>query len=146
MIKYEAVSSLIETYRPIASIKDSFGRMPLHLACMEIDNCGEKSFYKILEAWPQAAAHQDFEGRSPLHYLVARSDDIPEGVLSKLIAACPAALEMRDLVKETPFDLVESRRNEMQNAEAILKQLQLGSQESAPSTPGGADITAGVSS
>lgn len=127
MIKEQAISSLLTTFRPIASIKDSFGRMPLHLACMEIDNCGAQSFYKILEAWPQAAAHQDFEGRSPLHYLVARSDAIPEGVLAKLLAACPAALQMTDLTKETPLDLVEARRDEIQNADAILKQLKLGS-------------------
>lgn len=125
--KDEAIASLIDTYRPIASVKDSFGRMPLHLACMDVHNCGDQSFDRIIEAYPQAAAQQDLEGRSPLHYLVARNDDVPLDVLSKLVSTCPAALEMTDLVKETPLDLVESRRNEIVNADVVLKQLKLGS-------------------
>ena len=124
--KVDAIESLIATYPSIVSIKDSFGRMPLHLACMEIDACGQVCFEKILEAYPQAACHQDMEGRSPLHYLVARNDVIPEAVLSKLLSACPQALSMTDLVKETPLDLVESRRNEIENVEVIIKQLKVG--------------------
>jgi hypothetical protein len=57
---------------------------------------------------------------------VARNDVIPEAVLSKLLSACPQALNMTDLVKETPLDLVESRRNEIQNVEVIIKQLKVG--------------------
>lgn len=123
--KENAIESLIATYPAITSIKDSFGRMPLHLACMNIETCGQVSFDQILKAYPQAASHQDMEGRSPLHYLLARNDIIPEGILSKLVVTCPAALEMRDLVKETPIDLVESRRDEIENADLILKQLQV---------------------
>ena len=125
-VKEEAIASLIDTYRPIASITDSFGRMPLHLACMDIANCGETSFYRILEAWPKAAAHQDMEGRSPLHYLVARNDEIPQTVVERLVTACPEALKMTDLVKETPLNLVEARRSEIQNAGVILKLLNVG--------------------
>lgn len=125
-IKEEAMASLIDTYRPMVQVKDSFGRMPLHLVCMDIANCGETSFYRILDAYPQAAAHQDMEGRSPLHYLVARNDVIPLSVLEKLMNACLEALKMTDLVKETPIDLVEARRNEIQNANVVLKQLKLG--------------------
>jgi len=142
-IKEDAISCLIAAYRPIVSVKDSFGRMPLHLACMDIANCGEKSFYRILEAWPQAAAQQDMEGRSPLHYLVARNDDIPTHILTKLMSVCPEALEMTDLVKETPADLVESRRNEILNADAILKQLKLGSDD-APALSPGTGVTTGI--
>jgi hypothetical protein len=101
--KEDAVESLIDTYRPIASITDSFGRTPLHLACMDIQSCGETSFYRILDAWPKAAAHQ----------------------------------EMTDLVKETPVDLVEARRSEIQNADAVLKQLKFGSDVPALSTDAG---------
>lgn len=120
-IKVDAISALIRTHSPIASVTDSFGRTPLHLACMDVSNCGETAFYIILEAWPKAAAHQDMEGRAPLHYLVARNDDIPLSILEKVIATCPAALTMKDLVKETPFNVVESRRSEIRNVDVVLQ-------------------------
>jgi hypothetical protein len=125
-IKVDAISALVQTHRPIASLTDSFGRTPLHLACMDVNNCGETALDVILEAWPKAAAHQDMEGRAPLHYLVARNDDIPLGILQKIIATCPAALTMKDLVKETPLDLVESRRSEIRNADDVLQLLKQG--------------------
>lgn len=122
-IKVEAISALIHTHRPIASVTDSFGRTPLHLACMDVSNCGETAFYIILEAWPKSAAHQDMEGRAPLHYLVARNDDIPLSMLEKVIATFPAALTMKDLVKETPLNIVESRRSEIRNADVVVQLL-----------------------
>lgn len=124
-IKVNAISALVQAHRPIASITDSFGRTPLHLACMEVNNCCETAFDVILKASPKAAAHQDLEGRTPLHYLVSRNDEIPLAILEKVIAACPAALTIKDLVKETPLDLVESRRNEIRNAGAVLQLLKL---------------------
>jgi ankyrin repeat protein len=122
-IKVNAISALVQKHRPIASVMDSFGRTPLHLACMEANNCGETAFDVILEASTKAAANQDMEGRTPLHYLVSRNDEIPLGFLEKVIAACPAALAMKDLVKETPVDLVESRRSEIRNVDAVLQLL-----------------------
>lgn len=125
-IKLNAVSALLATYPTATSIRDTFRRTPLHIACMEIHGVGgcAEAAIMILDAYPKASAVQDLEGRTPLHYLLGRNDVIPLDLLSKLLAVFPKALMMQDNVKETPFMTVQQRGTEIQNAAAVLEMLQ----------------------
>lgn len=125
-IKLNAVSALLATYPTATSIRDTFRRTPLHIACMEIHGVGgcAEAAIMILDAYPKASAVQDLEGRTPLHYLLGRNDVIPLDLLSKLLAVFPKALMMQDNVKETPFMTVQQRGTEIQNADAVLEMLQ----------------------
>jgi hypothetical protein len=125
-VKLQAVSALLSTNRQAASTKNAFGRTPLHLACMDVANCGEGVAHMILDANAMAASVQDVEGRFPLHYLVARNDAIPLALLAKLIFAFSHALEIADSVKETPIDIVSIRGNEIQDSAKVLEMMQLG--------------------
>jgi hypothetical protein len=125
-VKLQAVSALLSAHRQAASTKNAFGRTPLHLACMDLTNCGEAVAHMILDTNALAASVQDVEGRSPLHYLVARNDDIPLALLTKLISVCPDALEMADSVKETPLEIVSLRGEEIKDAAHIFRVMQTG--------------------
>ena len=139
-LKLNAVSALLKAHRMASSIRDTFGRTPLHIACMDIYvptegdydhsgeeihvNCGEAVVSMILEAHRRAASVQDFEGRTPLHYLVGRNDTIPLDLLSKMIAAFPNALMIQDRVGETPLKIVQERGKEINICDHVIAMLQ----------------------
>ena len=130
-IKLNATSALLAAYPMATSIRDTFRRTPLHIACMEIHGVGgcAEAAIMILDAYPKAAALQDIEGRTPLHYLVGRNDVIPRDLLSKLIAVFPKALMMQDNVKETPLMTVQQRGTEIQDADVVVEMLQNAAEE-----------------
>jgi hypothetical protein len=117
-IKLEAVDALLGSNRQVACMQDSFGRTPLHLACMQ--SCLEEVALCILSANPRAAAIKDLEQRTPLHCLLARNDIIPLSLLQKLVEVCPTAVHLQDATGDTAADIVEERRQEIVNAEEVL--------------------------
>lgn len=131
VMKLKAVEALLEAYRQAPVIQDSFGRTPLHLACMDISHGGTEAALMIMDAavkFGDAASVPDMEGRTPLHYLVARNniqleDKNQAELLTKLVAFWPAALSWKDAVGETPMDVVASRKGEWSMADELLKVL-----------------------
>jgi hypothetical protein len=120
-VKLNAVMAMLRTDRWVASIRDTFGRTPLHVACMDLGMCGDECANYILEAYPKAAGILDIEGRTPLHYLVGRNDDIYHKFLVKLIVAFPGALQIPDNVQETPLQIVMQRGNELRNVDKVME-------------------------
>lgn len=127
-MKCAAVAALLEVNMDAATLRDSFQRTPLHWACMDVDgNHGEDSnssiIMMLLERAPAAAHMVDIENRTPLHYLVARNNEIPLRLIAKIVALCPEALSMKDEVGEKPIDIVQSRKDEIQNVDELTRSL-----------------------
>jgi hypothetical protein len=137
-VKLNAVMAMLRADRWVASIRDTFGRTPLHVVCMDLGLCGDECAKCILEACPMAAEMTDIEGRTPLHYLVGRNDDVLYGFLTNLIVAFPRALQIQDNVHETPLKIVMQRINEIKNVDKvieILKTYELQIQDSSSHDP-----------
>jgi ankyrin repeat protein len=122
-VKLDAISALLEANPSAGSVRDAFGRTPLHIACMDIAGCGVTAAYMIIDAYPKATAVLDVEGRTPVHYLIGRNDSVPLELLSKLISVFPDALKTQDSVMETPLQIAIQRIDELQNADAIIEML-----------------------
>jgi hypothetical protein len=135
-VKLEAVAALLAAGR--SAVPNSFGRTPLHVACMDVVNSGgEKVAYMIVELSPNSCSVQDVEGRTPLHYLVGRNDEIPLPLLAKVISIFPKALKMQDNVMETPLDIVTQRWDEIKDVDAIIQLLKDGEHQTGPQILGG---------
>lgn len=120
-MKLAAVGALLEANRQAASTADSFGRTPLHLACMDVNQGGGcDAASMILDVNPLAATVVDLEKRTPLHFLLARNNGIPLDLLQKLLKQSPAAVFQQDVVGDTPVDIVEQRKDEIENATQVL--------------------------
>lgn len=134
-MKKDAVKSLLTCNPAAATTNDSFRRNPLHWGCMDLpshlnvtssslnevssENC---ILVMLMDRVPEALSMRDIESRTPLHYLVARAQGtVPTSLIAKMVALFPAALEMEDEVGETPLDIVKSRRNEISNADDLIK-------------------------
>lgn len=122
-VKLDAISALLEANPLAGSVRDAFGRTPLHIACMDISGCGVTAANMIIEAYPKATAVLDVEGRTPLHYLIGRNDSVPLELLAKLISVFPDALTTQDSVLETPLQIAIQRNDELQNADAVIEML-----------------------
>lgn len=125
-MRITAVLALLEANPASALVRDSFGRTPLHWACMNVVACNEVDAASlIIKLCPEAVPVLDSERRTALHALVASSIYIPIDILSLLLEVdCSAAL-ISDIVGESPAQIVERRRSEIQNAEVVLKMLNL---------------------
>ena len=125
-LKLNAVVALLEANRLAAVTLDSFGRTPLHLACMDATTDDGAIASAILEINPAAAAIMDTaELRTPLHFLVARSEPrIPAALLRQLVHQHAAAVFRQDIVGDTVLDIVQQRADELENAPEILSVLQ----------------------
>jgi len=122
-MKLTAVKALLEANRLAAVQQDSFGRTPLHLACMEGDDDGSIAA-TILEINPAAAVVVDNELRTPLHFLVARSSGtINAALVQELVTQYPGAIFRQDAVGDTVLDLVQQRAHELENADEIMELL-----------------------
>lgn len=119
-MKLAAVSALLEVNPQASELPDSFGRTPLHLACMDVAGAGVATAALILEVNPDAAMAVDSEQRTPLHYLIARNETIPMDFLSQMLERCPSAVFRKDVVGDTPIDCVEQRIDEIDNAAVVL--------------------------
>jgi hypothetical protein len=132
-LKLAAVQSLLEANPHAASLADILGRTPLHLACMDIVPNNEKALAivsEILRVYVSAATRADsHEQRTPLHYLVARNDHVNIGLVQALLDSSDggptdvSACLGRDLCGDTPLDIVERRRDEIDNAQEVLAML-----------------------
>lgn len=121
-LKLAAVVALLEANRQAAALPDSFGRTPLHLACMDVVGGGAAAAAAILAVNPVAVTVTDSaEQRTPLHFLVARNSSIPLDLLNQLIECCPTAVFRQDIVGDTPIDIVEQRGDEIDNAAEVLE-------------------------
>ena len=128
LLKLNAVASLLEAFPPAVLIQDSFGKTPLHLACMDLSNGGLEAATMIMDSLQDGtgACAPDLEGRTPLHYLVARCNDVelpPTELWHKLVGLRPTALFERDAVGQTPVEILESRRDEWALADELRKEL-----------------------
>jgi Ankyrin repeat len=131
-LKLVAVQALLEANPHAASLADILGRTPLHLACMDIVPNNEKAtaiVSEILRAHVPAATLADsHEQRTPLHYLVARNDHVNIGLVQALLDSDSSdrgptdvsACLRRDICGDTPLDIVERRRDEIDNAQEVL--------------------------
>jgi hypothetical protein len=118
-IKLNAIQALLQaTEYKIACIQDSFGRTPLHLACMDIYM--EEIALQILQSNPYAASIRDSEQRTPLHLLCARNEVIPLNLLQQLLQQYPSALLLEDVTGDTPTDIIRVRLNEITNSNEVL--------------------------
>lgn len=123
--KIAAVDALLRADRQLATMPDSFGRTPLHLACMEDEGAGgDLAALAILRTNGYAASALDQEQRTALHFLLARNNHISIELLSLLLELHPKAVMQRDIVNETPIDIVERRKGEIVNANQVLEMLQ----------------------
>jgi len=133
-VKLQAVQALLQVHPRAAAQGDSFGRTPLHLACMDASQCGIDCARLLIPALESTSLHQsssstvlcgkDVEGRTPLHWLLLRHDNVPLDVLDWMLrAAPPEALHIADAVRETPLDIVRRRRTKIQNYDAVVKRL-----------------------
>jgi ankyrin repeat protein len=135
-MKQQAVRALLDANPAQAMTGDTFKRMPLHWACMDVlgnvehdgdgDNDDDKKqsvsiLSELLDRAPQALNTVDIERRTPLHYLIARNDRIPLKLLAKMVALAPETLVVKDEVGETPLDILKSRTNEILNAEEVME-------------------------
>ena len=125
-LKLNAVVALLEVNRQAAVKQDSFGRTPLHLACMDANTDDGAIASAILEINPTAATIVDSSDlRTPLHFLVARSGShIPTALLRQLVEQHPAAVFQQDAVGDTVLDILEQRSDELENAQEIKSVLQ----------------------
>lgn len=133
-LKLAAVRALLGANKQAVFLIDSFGRTPLHLACMDcvVEGCGEGGgdavvgvALEVLRANSKAATMTDStEQRTPLHFLVARSAFIPTRLLTELVQSCPGAMRRRDICGDTPLDILKRRMEEVENVELVLTILQ----------------------
>jgi ankyrin repeat protein len=126
-MKQQAVRALLDANPSQASTADTFKRTPLHLACMDVagnfHSSDDSVLLELLDRAPHAVHLTDIERRTPLHYLLARNDDIPLSLLTKMVALSPETLTMKDEVGETPLDIIESRKEEIPNADEVIETL-----------------------
>jgi ankyrin repeat protein len=125
-MRIAAVFALLEANPPAALVRDSFGRTPLHWACINIvAHNDDNAACLIIQACPEAVPLLDSEGRTALHTLMARNIYIPTDILNLLLEVdCSTAL-VCDAVGESPSQIVERRNKEIQNAEEVLEVLNL---------------------
>jgi ankyrin repeat protein len=123
-----AVSALLEANPSSALVRDSFGRTPLHWACMNVGAYNDNNTASlIIKSCPEAVPVLDSERRTALHSLVARNVHIPIDILTLLLDIdCSTGLRC-DIVGESPSQIVDRRKVEIQNAEEVLKVLTLAS-------------------
>jgi hypothetical protein len=137
-MRMAAVVALLEAHPQSAIVRDSFGRTPLHWACMNLDTSSSKSgnaAMLIIQANPVAVSIVDSEQRRALHALVARCNGtIPMDLLSVLLTHDPSAVGKGDIVGDTPIEIVKNRRKEIANAEAVLKVLKSTAVDVKPNT------------
>ena len=119
--KLQAVQALLKADRQTAAQPDALGRNPLHLACC--DDSAVSVAMEICRVNPRAAGMPDrVDQRTPLHYLVARGEgEIPLSLLRLLVETFPEAVRWPDVTGDTPLAIVENRREEISNAEAVLE-------------------------
>lgn len=123
-MRIAAVIALLQANPPSALVRDSFGRTPLHWACMNVVTYGENNAASlIIRSCPEAVPLLDSEHRTALHALVARNNFVPIDVLSLLLEVDSSAALIADIVGERPSLIVERRRADIQNADVVLKML-----------------------
>jgi Ankyrin repeat len=133
-LRIAAVVALLEVCRESALVRDSFGRTPLHWACLNFVECKSGDAASLLlNANPEAVTVVDSEQRTVVHALVARNNVVPVDFLLLLLERYPLVLFWNeDLVGETPIKIVERRRSEIENAESVLKLLSAASNAQLP--------------
>jgi hypothetical protein len=125
-MRISAVIALLQANPPSALVRDSFGRTPLHWACMNVVTYSENNAASlIIKSCPEAVPLLDSEHRTALHALVARNSYIPIDVLSLLLELDCSTVHIADIVGEIPSQIVERRRADIQNADVVLKMLTL---------------------
>ena len=127
--KFQAVAALLEANRDLTTMRDSFGRTPLHLACMFYDDMDDNAVSTLLvQSDASALMMQDVEGRTPLHLLLMQGSASPE-LVKIMIEACPAVVGMEDAVRETPLDVCMRQATSIRSSgaagdgEALLQML-----------------------
>lgn len=110
-MKVQAVSALLTANPTAASAIDSFGRTPLHLACMDASSSA-KAVELLLDEWPKATSMRDINGRTPLHYLLSRNERVPLSLLEKLVSVYPQSASVKDCFGSTAVDIIQAREDD----------------------------------
>ena len=129
-MRIAAVFALLEACPPSALVRDSFGRTPLHWACMNVAAYNQHNAASlIINSCPKAVPILDSEHRTALHALVAHNIYVPIDIMSLLLEVDSSLKQKSDIVGETPSEIVERRRVEIQNSEVVLELLNLASKK-----------------
>jgi len=118
--KAKAIESLLS--KKTASQVDGLGRLPLHVACMTMD---EDSIRRLVNEYPEGCLVQDrVDKRTPLHYLLARWEgELPLKIIHAMIHDTQI-LQIQDLTKERPFDVVVRRLEPIGNRKEAIDVLE----------------------
>lgn len=110
----DAVTAIVEANPVAASKPNTFGRTPLHLACMELTGPRAQAASYLIRHTPMTTIAIDCGGSTPLHFLLGNPiNDIPEALISQYLKADPSALERHNRCGLTPLDVfVKSAANE----------------------------------
>lgn len=87
---------------------ETFGRMPLHWACMAGNS--SQCLEKLIQLYPTGPRVMDkAQGRIPLHYMVVFATDI--GQVTTIFDSEPRGVKTKDKRFKTPIDLAQSTTN-----------------------------------
>lgn len=114
----EAVKALIQASPGTTKQKDAFGRTPLHLACMDVQ---EEVMTHVLQANPAAVTMVDVEKRTPLHYLLARNEVCTVHSVRLLVKCGPETVSFCDSAGDTPEDIL--RQGDFENMKELMEVL-----------------------
>lgn len=119
-IKINAIQSLLNaSNNTITIMKDTFGRTPLHLSCMDI--CIDQIPILLLKININTVSMIDHEHRTPLHLLCARNTPIiPMNVLCIILETYPIAVLMEDITGDNPIQIIQLRRNDISNVNEVI--------------------------
>eukprot|EP01029_Cantina_marsupialis_P015332 TRINITY_DN3362_c0_g2_i1.p1 TRINITY_DN3362_c0_g2~~TRINITY_DN3362_c0_g2_i1.p1 ORF type:complete len:203 (+),score=59.13 TRINITY_DN3362_c0_g2_i1:89-697(+) len=89
----EMLQHLISSGPAMVQIRDSEGKLPLHIACQY---CFSSEVALIADAFPGALKEQDIHGFTPLHTAVYSCSSFE--TIELVSQRCPVAAQMRDVV------------------------------------------------
>lgn len=113
-LKRSAASAVLKAHPAALAIANTFGRTPLHLACMDAHDGPELISNFIVDGYPGACSMRDVEQRTPLHHWcsvlhIHNNVEMVQNVTFMLVEQYPDALLATDLTGETPRDIAIRR-------------------------------------
>jgi ankyrin repeat protein len=96
--------------------RDSYGEIPLHIACRGLTSCSFEIISWLLERYPESASSRNKFGHLPMHLLAASEghdadDDTIERCFNLLLKAYPSALYTQDNEGDIPLQCLLTHSN-----------------------------------
>lgn len=96
--------------------QDSFGEIPLHIACRGLSTCSFEILSWLLERYPESASSKNKFGHLPMHLLAASEghdadDDTIEQCFNLLLKAYPFAIYKQDNEGDIPLQCLLTHSN-----------------------------------